>query len=229
MTWRRCAENPRSGARHGLDDHGESQEKHTQAQQECSCRPQRHAAAAPPYAARGSGTRRAAAGSARPRSAAAPRVAAHPGRRADAFVRPGPAVLETRAAGIGAGVRGTRGGGPDGRLRAPSGRDHAVPGASAPAGVRQRRDLLGILLRRALLAGAGCRGRGAQAVRHCRTRRAVVVRWRCKAVLFCALSLADPGRHVLLCAPPLRRDRGARGIVSPAPSGTSWPASHTSR
>ena len=228
MTWRRCAENPRSGARHLLDDHGESQEKHTQAQPECSCRPQRHAAAAPPYAARGSGTRRAAAGSARPRSAAAPRVAAHPVRGTDPLAGPAPAVLETGAAGSDPGVRGTRGGGPDGRLRAPSGRDHAVPGASAPAGVRQRRDLLGVLLRRALLAGAGRRGRGAQAVRHCRTRRAVLVRSRGEAAVLRALA-GRPGRHVLLCAPPLRRDRGARGIVSPAPSGTSWPASHTSR
>ena len=69
MTWRRCAENPRSGARHGLDDDGESQEEHTQAQQSArggrsATRPQ-HPRTRP--AAAGPGARRRAARDPAPR------------------------------------------------------------------------------------------------------------------------------------------------------------------
>ena len=67
-----------------------------------------------------------------------------------------------------------------------------------------------VLLRGALLAGAGRGGRRAQAVRCSGARRAVVVRRRRQAIVLRHLA-GDPSRHVQLRPPPLQRDRGAAG------------------
>ena len=209
MTVRGCGSLP--------DDHGEAEERHGQ-ERHALARAQRrrvkgndHEEQAPgctrpagawrPDRTRGSGTRRAAACAAVP--AATDRV-----RRDASPDYTGAGALEAPAPGVGAGVRGTRGGGPERRLRAAPGRGDAVPGAGPPVGVRQRGDLLGVFLRRPLLAGAGRGGRRAEAVRPRRARRAVVVRGRREAVLLRPLA-RRPGGHVLLRPSSLRRDRGA--------------------
>ena len=96
------------------------------------------------------------------------------------------------------------------RLRAASGRDHAVPGAGAPSGLRRRHRPLGALLRRAFVAGARPDRRGPGAVRRRGPRPARLVRRRRQAGLLRPF-LGGSGRYVLLRSPPLRRKRGPGG------------------
>ena len=135
--------------------------------------------------------------------------------------RPGPPAapansrrtgLEAAVAGARAGVRGARGRRPVRRFHPASGRAHAVPGAGASPGLRQRHPLLGILLRRPLVADACPDRRGPEAVRRRRPRPAGLVRRRGQAGVLRDLP-GDPGRDVFLRAPALRRDRGAGGAA----------------
>ena len=146
---------------------------------------------------------RAAAQSLLQRIQAARRPAASTGNRP---------ALEIPAAGAGAGLCGPRRRGSVGRLRGAPRRDHAVPGAGAPPGLRQRRHLLGVLLRRPLLAGARNRGRRPSAVRRRGPGPAILVRRRRQAAVL-RRRPGDSGGHVPLWPTPLRRDRREGGLA----------------
>ena len=142
-----------------------------------------------------------------------PAAAGRGARRPAASAGDGGAVLAAQAAGARAGVRGARRGGPQWRFRPAPRRNHAVPGAGASPGVRQRRHVLGVFLRRPRLAGAGPRRRRAQAVRCRRSRGTALVCRRCQADVLRAVA-GDPVRHVRLRAAPcqrIRRPGGAAG------------------
>ena len=111
-------------------------------------------------------------------------------------------------AGAGAGLRGARGHRPVRRFRDPSRRDHAILGAGAPPGLRQRGPLLGVLLRRPFVAAPRPDRRGAGAVRRRGPRPALLVRRRGRAGVLRDLP-AHSGRNVFLRAPAFRRGRGA--------------------
>ena len=110
------------------------------------------------------------------------------------------------------GFRGARGSGPGWRLRPASRRDHAIPGAGPPVGIRPWDQLLGVFLRCALVADSGSGSRGPEAVCGGRPGPAVVVCRRREAAVLRTVA-GDPGRNVLLRAAALRRSRGAGGAA----------------
>ena len=114
------------------------------------------------------------------------------------------------------------------RLRPAPRRNHAVPRAGASLGLRQRCNLLGVLLRCPFVAGAWVGRWRLEAVRHRRPWSACLVHRRRQARVLRDLP-AHPGGHVLFCSVALWRNCGAGRVADGCVLVRTWSVLPTSR